>query len=284
MTEDLIKELKLLSGFPDDNYFSDEELLSILDRELQITVVPLLMSLQEEYFLYDKDVTITQGSYRIPSRSILNKLRDVKVINGDSVQSLDRLFEEDRPYKRQGYYITNNKVELTDNFSGTLRMSYFLTPSKLILSEQAAEIINITSNQVEVAGLPDTFSLNKKVDFVRTETPTDLLALDQTITNISGTTLTFDSLPQELQVGDMVCLSGESPIPHIPTTLYPVLVQAALVTALSSKKDKQATQEFEKLELLKKTMVNTLAPRVESPDIKIRPQGLLSAIASRRGR
>lgn len=283
-SDTLISNIKLKSGFSDDNYFTDPELLTILNDEMKLQITPLVMKLQEEFFLQTKDYTITDGgSYRLPKRCVGNKLRDVKLYDNGAYTNLNRLFEEDRSSNLSGYYISRNSITLSDNItSGTLRITYFLAPSTLVLESAIAQILTIDSaTQVTVSALPSTITTSTPVDFIQSESPNDQLALEQTITNISGTILTFSSLPDDLAVGDYICLSGESPVPVIPEDLIPVLVQAALVTCLSSKKDKSAEFELQKLEQMKQTMMDLLNPRVESGDIKIRGQGILSKLRGR---
>lgn len=284
-SDTLISDIKILAGFSDDNYWTDAEMLTILNREMKVTITPLVLKLQEEFFLQTKDYNITDGgSYRLPKRSIGNKLRDVKIIDGDDYTDLLRLYEEDRSSGRSGYYINRNSLSLSDDITtGTLRISYFLAPSSLVLEASVAEVLTIDSTtQVTVSALPSTITTSTSVDFIQGVGPYDQLALEQTISNISGTTLTFASLPDDLAVGDYICLSGQSPVAVIPEELHPVLVQAALVTCLSSKKDSASKQEAEKLEAMKKTLLEMLDPRVESNDNKIRPQGLLSRVRARR--
>lgn len=284
IADNLISEIKLLGGMSDDNYFTDAELLTILKREMKLTIIPLVLKLNEEYFLSNKDYNITDGgSYRLPKRSIGNKLRDVQLYDGSSYTPLNRLFEEDRSSGLSGYYISRNSIALSDDITtGTLRITYYLAPNELILEVNAAQILTIDSaTDVTVNALPSTITTTTPVDIIQSEGPNDQLALDHTITNISGTTLTFTSLPDDLVVGDYICLAGQSPVPVIPEELTPVLVQAALVSALSSKKDSQARSEAEKLEIMKRALSEMLEPRVDSNDSKIRSQGLLSAVRNR---
>jgi hypothetical protein len=96
----------------------------------------------------------------------------------------------------------------------------------------------VTATQVTVAALPSTIVNGSTVDFVQYKSPNDLLAFESTITGVAGTVLTFASLPNDLAVGDYICLANQSPVPLIPEELHPVLTQAAMVTCLASKKDK----------------------------------------------
>lgn len=284
-SDELISQIHLRGGFPSQNYYSDAEMLSLLNDEMKLQIVPLIMELQDGYFLQNKDYTITDGgSYRLPKRALANKLRDVKIYDSGSYRDLQQLFEEDRSSGRTGYYISRNSLTLSDDITtGTLRITYFIQPSELILEASAAQITSIDSaTQVTVSALPSSITTSTPVDFIQSVGPFDQLALDQTITNISGTTLTFTSLPDDLAVNDYICLAGESPVPVIPEVLHPVLAQAVLCTCLSAKDHSSLKIELQKLEQMKQTMVSLLSPRVESNDIKIKSQGLLGYIKGRR--
>ena len=285
LVDNILTSIKVKSGFPDDNYFTDSEMLTILNDEMKTEITPLLMKLQEEFFVQSKDYTISStNAYRFPKRNIGNKLRDVKLVDGTRFTNLNRLFEEDRASTDSGYFISRNTLSLSDDITtGTIRVSYFLAPSTLVLSTACAQVLTIDSaTQITVSSLPSTFALTTPVDFVQAVGPNDLLAIDQTIASIAGTTLTFASLSSDLAVGDYICLAGQSCIPVVPEELHPVLVQAALVSCLGSKKDKSAENESKKLQNMKVTMVDLLDTRVESPDIFAKSQGMLTAIQSRR--
>lgn len=132
-----------------------------------------------------------------------------------------------------------------------------------------------------VTALPATISTSTPIDFVQSGGQCDLLDIDKTISSIAGTSLTFASLPDDLAVGDYICLAGQSPVPTIPLDLHPVLVQAVLCACLSSKKDKAIEIEAPKLRKLIETMEEMLQPRVDNGSIFLSGQGLLSAIRNR---
>lgn len=283
-SSEIIASALLRSGFPTDNYFTDPEMLTIINDEMRLVINPLVMKLQEEYFLQDKDYTISSGgSYRLPKRTLGNKIRDVKLFDNGEYVNLQRLFEEDRYKGQQGYYLNRNSLTLSSDLtSGTLRVTYFLTPSRIVLPSSCAQIASIDSaTQVTVSALPSSFSLTTAVDLVQSDGQYDLLEIDKTITGIAGTTVTFADLPTDLAVGDYICLAGQSPVPVIPVDLHPVLVQAVLCTCLGSKKDKAYKDEMQKLDKQIFTLSEMLQPRVESGDVFIMGQGLLSRIRSR---
>lgn len=285
LVDTIIDNLKLKAGFPDDNYFSDAELLSILNDEQKTVILPLIMKLHEDFLLQNESFTISSGgSYRIPTRAVGNKVRDIKIYDGSDYIDLNRLFEEDRSANFPGYYISRNTITLSDHFtSGTLLVTYFLALSDLILEASAAEIQSIDSaTQVTVAALPSSITTSTQVDIIQANSPNDILAIDQTITNIASTQLTFASLPDDLAVGDYISLRKMSPITTFTEELVPVLTQAALVTCLFSKSDKYAEIEKKRLDEMVESMVEMLDTRSESNDIKIRGQNFLSFLRGRR--
>lgn len=282
--DSLITEVKLKGGFPTDNYFTDAEMLVLMNSALKTVITPLILKIKEEFLLQTVTHTITSGStYRMPKRAVGGKLRDVKYLNNGEYSNLNRLFEEDRALSPSGYYISRNSIELSDDFtSGTLSLNYFLNPSTLILEASAAKVLSIDSaTQVTVTALPSTITTSTQVDFVQGVGPYDLLAINQTISSISGTTLTFSDLPDDLAVNDYISLAGYSPVATIPEQLHPLLVQATLYNSLISKKDSSSKEVKMELEEMKKELMEMLDTRVESNDIKLNGQGLLSYIRGR---
>lgn len=287
-SSELISALKIHGSFPSSNdLFSDSDFLVLFNHQMKVEIVPMMLKLNEEYFVQYKDFTITQGAkYRIPKRAIGSMIRDLKVIDaGGNQQNLARLYEEDRPLNKTGYYIERNQVELSNDFTtGTLRMKYFGRPSTLVLTTACAEITSIDTglNQVVVSSVPSTMTTNTIIDFVQASNPYDLLGMDYTISGVSGTTISFTTLPDDLVEGDYICIAGESPVPMVPDELHPVLIQSALCKTLSSKKDKQYKDEMDTLMRVKEDAINMLDPRVQNNSNKVRTGKLLGFFSTRR--
>lgn len=281
-TTELISALKICGSFPTSNdLFSTSDFLVLLNMQLKSDITPLMLKLNEEFFLQTKDFTITQGSsYRIPTRAIGAKMRDLSMVdNAGNVTPISRLFEEDRPANKSGYYMLRNSVELSSDFNAnTLRMKVFGRPNTLVATTACGQIssINTGTNQVVVSSAPSTFAANTVVDLVQNTNPYDLLAMDSVLSAVAGTTLTFSSLPTGLAVGDWVCLATESPVPMVPDEIHPLLIQSALCRTLSSKKDKIYEQEKVTLDEMREVAINMLDPRVENASVKFRSGSLLS--------
>lgn len=283
-SSELISALKICGSFPTSNdLFSTSDFLVLLNMQLKSEITPMMLKLNEEFFLQTKDFTISQGSsYRIPTRAIGAKIRDLSMIdNAGNVTPIDRLFEEDRPANASGYYMLRNSVELSSDFTGnTLRMKVFGRPSSLVETSACGQVSSIDTglNQVVVSAAPSTFATSVLCDFVQNNNPYDLLAMDYALTGVSGTTLSFSSLPDGLAVGDWVCLATEAPVPMVPDEVHPVLIQSALCRMLSSKKDKAYDKELVTLGRMKEDCINMLDPRVENASIKFRAGALSNYI------
>lgn len=287
-TSELITALKIQGSFPTtDDLFSTDDFLVLLNNQLKTDMTPIMISLNEEYFLQYKDFDIVSGSsYRIPNRAIGSKLRDLKRIDSSgNFSSIDRLFEEDRPLNRSGFYMQRNGVELSSDFTaGTLRMSYFARPNKLVALSACGVVTSIdeTNFIVDLDAAPSTFVTGALCDFVQANNPYDLLGYDLQIQGVSGVSITFSSLPNGLAVGDYLCLANQSPVPMLPDELHPVLMQSALCRALSAKKDKVFEQEMVALAQMKEAAILLLDPRVENDSTKFRTGALLGFLGSKR--
>lgn len=285
---ELINALKIKGSFPtSDDLFSNDDFLVLFNMQMKVAILPIMLKLNEEYFLQYKDFTISQGAkYRIPSRAIGTNIRDLKKVDSSgNYTDINRLFEEDRSSGKSGFYMNRNSVELTNDFiSDTLRMTYFARPNKLVLTTSCAQITSMDTvlNTVVVSSAPATMSTGVLVDFIQNNNPFDLLSFDQSLVSVSGTTLEVTALPSGLEVGDWVCIANESPVPLVPEELHPVLVQSALVTTLSSKKDKALEYENKKLTEQIEAVLTMLDPRVQNNSTKMRSGKMLDYFASRR--
>jgi hypothetical protein len=139
-TTELISALKIHGSFPTSNdLFSDSDFLSLFNHQMKAEITPMMMKLNEEYFLQYKDFTVSSGTtYRIPKRAIGAIVRDLKTVDASGNQTgLIRLFEEDRPLGKSGFYMLRNSIELSPDITGpTLRLKYFARPSTLVLIER----------------------------------------------------------------------------------------------------------------------------------------------------
>jgi hypothetical protein len=280
-TDDLISSIKSRASVPtSQNLFATADFLRFSNEELQSSLVPMLMSVREEYLVTSVDVSIVPGtsSYRINKRAIGGKLRDVQLVSGTSLRSLAQLNPEDitsTESGQQGFYIKSNSIVLSPtptNSSDILRVSFFQRPNKLVAVSDAAQITSVdtVNNQVVVSAVPSTFNTGTLIDFIRNQPGFECLDIDKAISGISGTTITFGTLPSDLEVGDYVCIATESPIPQIPQELHPMLAQLAAIKCLEAMSDQAGLANAEKkLKEMKQSALEVISPRVDGEAKKI---------------
>lgn len=287
-TTELINALKIHGSFPASNdLFSPEDFLVLFNHQLKIDITPIMLKLNEEYFVRYKEFEILAGAtYRIPKRAIGTNIRDLKVVSSSgNMSDLNRLYEEDRAFNKTGYYVVGNSVELSPDIQGgMLKMAYFARPSSLVLPSACAEVqsIDVETSSITVVSAPSTFQNEILVDFVQNNNPYDLLGMDFSLVGVSGTVFSFASLPSGIEPGDWICLATQSPVPMIPEELHPVLVQSTLCKTLSSKKDKQWENEMGVLDQNKKDAINMLDPRVQNNSNKMRSGKIFNFVTARR--
>lgn len=301
-SDSLINDIKRRTFMPVSQItYSDEDILEFADEEIQIGIVPLLMSVREDYLVSYKEDTVLAGtsSYPMHKRAIVQKLKDVTVldINGDANNpietSLPRI-QSDQAVSRvnnyPGFYLRNNKVFLQnpDNYTGQkLRQYYFLRPSKLVKSIQSAKITRIPSsggaptlnaNQVQVSLIPTDYGtaaiFDRTVDITRGAPGFEILTMDTTASfNINTLVVTFTDLtvlPDGIEEGDFVCLAGESVVAQIPVEMYPILAQRVAVKILEGAGDSNNLQLSQgKLKEMEKSVLGLLSNRVEGEPQKI---------------
>jgi hypothetical protein len=278
-TTDLIAAVKSIASIPSSqNLFTTADFLRFANRAMRKKIIPLVMSTREEYWVASTDYAITadQANYAIPARAIGGKLRDIQWVDGSAMESLPRLEPENvssTDIGREGFYLEANNVVLSPTPSetdGTLRVKHFRRPNELVATTACAAIesINTATNQVVVSSVPSTFTNGLEVDFVKSEPGYEWHAIDQVITGISGTTITFASLPSNLAEGDYVCVAGQSPVPQIPEDLIPILEDE--VAEMCMKAQGKNTKAFrEELEMDKQESLKMLTPRVDGEPKKI---------------
>jgi hypothetical protein len=165
-SEDLVAAVKRKITLPDSQeLLTDDQILSFLNEEMAMSMVPSMLSVHEEFFVTQlldgggNEVTILADTnrYPIPSRALGSRLRDLfyKDNSGD-LQEMTRINPEDKAYFNRNlsiqvenfkkYYIEGNDIVLLGDVgpspTGTLVFTYYLTPNQLVDNSRAAIIQN----------------------------------------------------------------------------------------------------------------------------------------------
>lgn len=285
--------------------YSDDDILSYADEELQTGIIPLLMSVREDYLTSYIEDTISPSiaAYDMPERAIGMKLKDVTVIEttspstppGSVVEiSIPRIQSDQGPTRLMnnypGFYLRENQLILQnpDAFNGYfLRQYYFKRPNKLVPVSSAAQITAVgpqgfvpvlAANQVLVSLLPSNFGTNatftQVVDIIQAKPGFRTIAMDLDVSCVQASLIiTFTGLtavPAGVSVGDWVCLQGETVIPQIPVELHPVLAQRTAVKILEGLGDVTNLQAAQvKLKEVEHAVLTMLSNRIEGEPQKI---------------
>lgn len=287
-TSTLIASVKRKALLP-TGMISDTDIVELMDDELHTAIMPFLMRLREDYFATYVDYT-TGGIniFDLPTDAIGAKLKDV-VFFLDGYQeafvnvtrlSIEELsanrYDSMRPY---GFYILDNKLYLYPQNSAAgqvLRMYYYkrvnhLTPISDTINgttvTYAAKILTKNDLVATVDAIPDGWATSTSIDLIRGVQPYGVTST-LSMTDITGNAITLSA--NTYNVGDYLCLSGDTVYPQIPEEIHPLLVQATVIKVLESMKDTQglkiATERYAKME---DDLTTLLTPRVDGETKKI---------------
>lgn len=298
----LVTSIKRRAHVPENqSTFSFNDFLEFANEELRLALVPSLMSLNEDFLLFEQEVDLVPNKteYIIPSRAVGNKLRDVqKKFNEGSYGEMTRIsigerFSDNGGNSLTTFYVKNNKVVLRDssNYSGKLVFIYYIKPSRLVAEDRIGVIkgINRTTGEIVLDRIPTVFNTNVNYDFYKADSPNSILKIDLSLATINTSTLTVtfnpSDVPEELTLGDHVSLSGECIIPQVPSDIHPMLAQLVACRMLESQGDTEGLQNaLLKLKQMQEASGVILDNRVEEAPQKIvnRHGTLRSAIFSKR--
>lgn len=284
-TSDFLTSVRMRGSIPtstsSSNVNNTTNLLALGTEELHIKLLPLIMSVREEFYVTSKDYTITanQSAYILPSRASGMVVRDIQIIDGSSIYSLRPIDPDYITTTSTGaveaYYFQHNNVILYPTpatTSSTLRVRYFARPSRLAATSSCAQIsaIDTGTNTVTVSAVPSSWSTSTPLDFIKAAAPYYNPAVDQTPTATSSTTLTFSSLPSDLVVGDWIALAEYTPIPQIPHEFQPLLAQMTVVKALEAVGDREGAKAAKAdLDLIQANALQLVTPRTHSDPRKV---------------
>jgi hypothetical protein len=259
-----IESIKTRAVLPSnsEHLFTDSDICKIMTKELHDTIVPMILSVKEDYLLhdYDQDVVSSQNSYDIPQRALGNKVKDVVLLNssGDEygISRIDaNLMKNGRNSEpsipSEGFRFQNDAVVLYPNaarFTGyDLRMKYFRRPNNIVLVTAAGQItaIDTGTKQVTLGNCPSTWTTATTFDFIKGQPGFKSRGDDKAISAINTTTkvLTFSAaLPSDLVVGDWVAEAGFSPIAQIPYEVQGLLEQRTVIKLMEGMGDRQGLE------------------------------------------
>jgi hypothetical protein len=286
-SDDLLQSIKRRILVPENqSTFSEQDFLDIATEEMNIGLVPLVMQMNQDYYLYNVDIPLVNGKtkYAIPYRAIGNKLREVSLVDSNgSLKEMTRIGVGDLPNYNGGasnvflFYIANNEIclapdTINSNYPDgqSLRVSIYLRPNALVPNDEVALISGIdrTTGIITVSNFPEAFTVSQQLDFIQHKSPHKILSFDVTATSMDSTngTITFDvdDIPADLEVNDRICLATQSDIPQLPSDLHVVLAHRTSIKLLEALGDLEALQSAtSKLNEMQSNAAALISNRVE---------------------
>lgn len=290
---------RLIISPSNQSLFNVEDFLAVGDRKMTDTIVPVIDSLNVDYFVRTEIMPLVSGQdeYRLPTRAAARKLREVKLINSSNIRfDFPKVsIEREQLYQISGvpfgFYLKGDRFVVVPSPSTTqwsVQYWYFLAPGRLVPESEAAVVQSFVGDDVTVVSVPPSIVIGSSVDFIQGTAGNSSYSLGKTVQNIAGTVLTFATgdVPVDLEVGDFISLAGTSPVLQIPDTAVPYFVTEVGKDILQASSDFEGYDRLDKMSKEQLTFVKTmLDPRVEGEATKvINNFGLVNRGWSRRFR
>lgn len=293
-TNKLIDNIKLRSMLPATNVtFKPEDFLSFVSDEMDMGIVPHVMSYHEDYLLDTVQLSITadQTRYKIPNRAVGNKVRDVRYRdNSNGLFEMTRVQKEDEMYYQYNiggggalglrpFMIEADEIVLLQGtvpgLGGFLEIVYYLRPNQLVTEDTVCKVtsINTVTNVVGIDKYPTNFDGETTFDITSSKSPYKLVAMDIVPTSLPSSTnlfFTFSTLPKNLNIGDIIALQEETIIPQVPVELHSMLAQRVAIRCLEALGDTQGlTNAMAKLQEMEAKTGSIIDDRVEGSPKKV---------------
>ena len=303
-TSDLLTEVRRVGQFPTSTSASlaDADLLAQADRAMQASLVPMLLRVQEEFFVrrVTQALTAGVGMYPIPRRSIGSRVRDVRYSAAGVLSPVPRLRPEQvsdfltqatgRPY---GFYLDAANICLlpAPNTADSLLIAIYVRPGRLTTSTTASR--QLTNVQVDTpttgrtkltwATIYSTYA-SGSIDVISALPPFEHKALDIAAANITTTTLDVatSDLIATPSIGDWVTLSDTSPVMQVPVEAHPLLVQRTaqyVMRGLGYLEEAAALKS--EADQMEQDVISVLTPRSDGSPRRV--TGGLLRLINRRG-
>lgn len=208
----LIADVKRRGMLPStQNTFTEEDFLAFANEEMDIGLVPHILSFHEDYLLISEDIALEPNisRYPLPHRSIGNKIRDVSYKDpSNTIFEMTRIFIEDEAYFQYGplgsvngplkaFYMEGNEIVLMPDIGhsiyGHLKVSYYIRPNQLVSESNVANVsaVDYKNGLITIDTLPLSFSGETIFDITSSRSPHKLVGKDLVPAAQNGIIFTF---------------------------------------------------------------------------------------------
>lgn len=283
----LYKSVQARIMFPlSSNTLDADRIIELMNEEMMSTVVPLVLSAHEEFYVQNYDQSLVSGTYNytIPPRAAFATWRDIVLVDtiGNEIAMTELPPEYTKisypvgslpPMFTFGFVMNNDRITLwPPNMSlptaYTLRMKIKRRPNHLTPYLNCGQVtaINTGTGVINLSVNGDgTWTTATTFDVIPNSPQFTSRADDKAITAIDNTlnTVTVATIPTGLVVGDWWCPAMMSPVPQIPYDMFPLLVQRGVIKCLEALGDNQNLQVAERrYQDMAADFARTVSPRI----------------------
>lgn len=276
---------------------TDAEVLSAADMEMNSRIMPLILSINEEYGVQTMDIPVVPGQtqYRMPARCAGAKLRDIRFVYGQTQLPLPKIeIEQLQNWTINargtpvGFYLQAGSVNLVPApGSGVIRVRFYQPHGKYVAwggtSNTVAGVIGSVVGYSTTVAQNDTIEftvptftpvLNSQYDIIAQSTPYEFLTLSSTCIDavspyklqayVANPSLPVMTLSPNVVAGDIVTAAGNVPVIQLPDEAYQLLVYRTCVALLIQMGDMERGSSMETLYgKLEAAYLKMFAPRVD---------------------
>ena len=291
-TTRLLALIEELGAMPlDQSTFPPVTVLRMADTQLELAIVPVILSTRAAHFRTSVDYVTTEAAvYPIPEYAMNRSLQNVAYVSPTGEESALTPVDHDREMEegvswyswatgflggRQGYYVSGDDLVLfpAPAAGKTLRVYYYRRPNRLVEENDAARVISVNpgTGVVTCATVPGAWAIGTSLCCVAGKPGFALRFEARAITGVASPTVTLGDVTG-IVAGDYLALEGDSPIPQLPVEAHALLAQKTVCKILESLGDaKKGASDAEYTEMLR-NYVNSFPLRVEQAPKRIAPR------------
>lgn len=269
-----------------DGRLTSAQILARADHVMDTMIAQLQVGARQQRMTRTfADTSIASGTYlyALPERALASGVTDIVIVSGTEEYHAPEIDQSDafRFRSQHGgwnsphaYCWQGDSLELLPHPTEgtyTLRVYYPEQPSRLVLTSACAVVASATATVITTtATVPTAWSASETLDVVSHRPNGKPRGIDLAGTSISGTSVTISAgVPTGTMAGDFVCLDGESCVPPIPVTLWPVLVAGTTLEVLRALGDPLVADARERLAEAVVIARDLLSPRSRGTTKKI---------------
>lgn len=209
-TNKLIASVKRKGSIPESQQtFNEEDFLAFANEEMDLGLIPHVLTFHEEYFVHTELVEIVPyvTRYAIPTRAVGNKLRELAYSddNGGIFEMTQIHIDDLSSFQNNltnitftAFYVEGSDIVLMPDVgptpTGFLRFSYYLRPNEIVPESRVAIINNIS----RATGIVTGTTVGPDAE-ITTSTPHGLITGDYVKLTNTGL-LVFDGLSFQITV------------------------------------------------------------------------------------